>query len=282
MSNIEDDDEFLYGSESPKPKRQKTTTQDASEDASISEALGLDSTATSGDATKAPPATNEVAATDEGDEEEEEDDEEEDDDSDIEFVIDTKPGQKAEAPSRQVPYSTGKATAANDTAKEAATTGGKEIQRAEKPPGIDINAVAEHNGKPLTEVVIEDLEDKPWRRPGSDITDYFNYGFDEFTWTAYCSKQDTLRANYTPQKVMAMMGMPVFPPEMMTFNQGFPGMPGMGAGGFPPPPAGFMGMNNDDNGAYGGSNIVAGNNNGNNSGHGGHGSGGSGPGYRRK
>jgi pre-mRNA 3'-end-processing factor FIP1 len=56
------------------------------------------------------------------------------------------------------------------------------------------------------------MEDKPWRMPGADITgkfliyqknilsnkifncsDYFNYGFNEDTWRAYCEKQKRLR-----------------------------------------------------------------------------------------
>lgn len=40
---------------------------------------------------------------------------------------------------------------------------------------------------------------------GADVTDYFNYGFDEFTWTAYCSKQTNLRNEYNPGKVMAVL-----------------------------------------------------------------------------
>ena len=39
---------------------------------------------------------------------------------------------------------------------------------------------------------------------GADVTDYFNYGFDEFTWTAYCSKQTNLRNEFNPAKVMAV------------------------------------------------------------------------------
>ena len=30
---------------------------------------------------------------------------------------------------------------------------------------------------------------------GADITDYFNYGFNEETWTAYCEKHRTLRGD---------------------------------------------------------------------------------------
>jgi hypothetical protein len=40
---------------------------------------------------------------------------------------------------------------------------------------------------------------------GADVTDYFNYGFDEFTWTAYCSKQTNLRNEYDPAKVMGVL-----------------------------------------------------------------------------
>ena len=29
---------------------------------------------------------------------------------------------------------------------------------------------------------------------GADITDYFNYGFNEDSWKLYCSKQNRLRA----------------------------------------------------------------------------------------
>lgn len=35
---------------------------------------------------------------------------------------------------------------------------------------------------------------------GADITDYFNYGFNEDTWTKYCKKQARLRMETTPNK----------------------------------------------------------------------------------
>ncbi|KAI5184729.1 hypothetical protein NEHOM01_0331 [Nematocida homosporus] len=40
------------------------------------------------------------------------------------------------------------------------------------------------------------FSDKPWRRPGEDITDYFNYGFTESTWAEYVSKQKRLREEH--------------------------------------------------------------------------------------
>ncbi len=38
--------------------------------------------------------------------------------------------------------------------------------------------------------------DKPWRKPGADITDYFNYGFTEDTWNIYCERQKKLRSEF--------------------------------------------------------------------------------------
>ena len=36
---------------------------------------------------------------------------------------------------------------------------------------------------------MDELAEKPWQKPGADITDYFNYNFTESTWRAYCIKQ---------------------------------------------------------------------------------------------
>jgi pre-mRNA 3'-end-processing factor FIP1 len=51
--------------------------------------------------------------------------------------------------------------------------------------------------------------DKPWRLPGTDVSDYFNYGFDEFTWTLYCLKQEKNREQAQEEKTQfnsMMMG----------------------------------------------------------------------------
>lgn len=39
----------------------------------------------------------------------------------------------------------------------------------------------------IFDVNIDTLEEKPWRTPGVDVTDYFNFGFDEDTWKHYCA-----------------------------------------------------------------------------------------------
>ncbi|XP_062858168.1 pre-mRNA 3'-end-processing factor FIP1 isoform X4 [Trichomycterus rosablanca] len=43
------------------------------------------------------------------------------------------------------------------------------------------------------EVDVEPHEEKPWRKPGADLSDYFNYGFNEDTWKTYCDRQRRLR-----------------------------------------------------------------------------------------
>ncbi len=44
---------------------------------------------------------------------------------------------------------------------------------------------------------------------GADITDYFNYGFDEHTWRDYCERQRKLRIeNSTKSKIAVFQGAP--------------------------------------------------------------------------
>lgn len=57
----------------------------------------------------------------------------------------------------------------------------------------DFEGVGSINGVAAHEFSIDSLEDKPWRKPGADITDYFNYGFNEETWRAYCERQKRFR-----------------------------------------------------------------------------------------
>uniref|UniRef100_A0A8C1WR89 Pre-mRNA 3'-end-processing factor FIP1 n=1 Tax=Cyprinus carpio TaxID=7962 RepID=A0A8C1WR89_CYPCA len=45
----------------------------------------------------------------------------------------------------------------------------------------------------VLQVDVESFEEKPWRKPGADLSDYFNYGFNEDTWKTYCDKQRRLR-----------------------------------------------------------------------------------------
>ncbi|XP_065320477.1 pre-mRNA 3'-end-processing factor FIP1-like isoform X2 [Gordionus sp. m RMFG-2023] len=58
---------------------------------------------------------------------------------------------------------------------------------------LDLEEIGKFNNIPIYDVNLEELEDKPWRKPGADITDYFNYGFTEETWKLYSEKQKNMR-----------------------------------------------------------------------------------------
>lgn len=75
------------------------------------------------------------------------------------------------------------------------TTPGQD--KAKQPAGKfsieEFESVGTINGVPAHEFSIDSLDEKPWRKPGADITDYFNYGFNEETWRAYCERQKRMR-----------------------------------------------------------------------------------------
>lgn len=56
-------------------------------------------------------------------------------------------------------------------------------------PTIDPDVPGTLDGRSILEVDLNALADKAWRRPGSDISDWFNYGFDELSWEAYCYRR---------------------------------------------------------------------------------------------
>ncbi|KRT82548.1 hypothetical protein AMK59_4387 [Oryctes borbonicus] len=70
-----------------------------------------------------------------------------------------------------------------------ATDKTKQVQQPGKFAVEEFDQVGTINGVPATEYNLDSLEEKPWRKPGADITDYFNYGFNEDTWRAYCERQ---------------------------------------------------------------------------------------------
>lgn len=61
---------------------------------------------------------------------------------------------------------------------------------------------------PIIDADLDDdtlFEDRPWRRPGADPTDYFNFGFDEQSWREYCIKQKTLREEQATKKRIGLV-----------------------------------------------------------------------------
>ncbi|KAI3506030.1 hypothetical protein L1887_28383 [Cichorium endivia] len=45
----------------------------------------------------------------------------------------------------------------------------------------------------ILDVNIDVFEQKPWKHPGADITDYFNFGLNEHSWKLYCNQVDEYR-----------------------------------------------------------------------------------------
>ncbi|QIW99699.1 hypothetical protein AMS68_005217 [Peltaster fructicola] len=139
---------------------------------------------------------------------------------------------------------------------------------------VEEEALWPANGKKITDLDIDaDLAEhsKPWRLPGTDVTDFFNYGFDEYTWTQYCAKQQSMSNNISElkdqdtmmksmlnmgegmpdmnQMMQMMMGGMGGDPSKMDFSQmmsmGMPGMPPAGQqpnAGFNNAQAGFNGQ----------------------------------------
>ncbi|KAF2268809.1 hypothetical protein CC78DRAFT_565259 [Lojkania enalia] len=84
---------------------------------------------------------------------------------------------------------------------------------------IDVNAdpVYPAVGKPISQIDMDaDLAEsmKPWRLPGADQSDYFNYGFDEFTWEMYRQRQSNIAATLAQQKAETAQFQQMFMPSM--------------------------------------------------------------------
>lgn len=89
------------------------------------------------------------------------------------------------------------------------------------------NPIHQATGKPILEIDLDtdfkDESSKPWRKPGADVTNYFNYGFDEFTWASYCLKKQNMpkeikAINQETEQIKAFMDQ---------IPSGMPGMPSM-------------------------------------------------------
>ncbi|KAF4867714.1 Pre-mRNA polyadenylation factor FIP1 [Colletotrichum siamense] len=190
-------------------------------------------------------------------------DEDDDEDSDIDIITERKDGTKA-APPTQSRYSDirniPQRSASNDMPVKAAPAKEESPAASVLPLGIpsadkaaaaaskstvDVNANPPYPpaGKPITAVNIdEDLpeNEKPWRKPGTDISDYFNYGFDEFTWALYAAKQEAVRGEYNADAIAA--GNKKMMEDFGMMMMGGMNMPGGGAGAQQAQAAGMGGM----------------------------------------
>lgn len=69
------------------------------------------------------------------------------------------------------------------------------------------------DGRSILEVDLGAMADKPWRRPGSDISDWFNYGFDEISWEAYCYRRRELGDIASVLKTNVIVRFPLVSPS---------------------------------------------------------------------
>ncbi|XP_045619338.1 pre-mRNA 3'-end-processing factor FIP1 [Procambarus clarkii] len=185
MADVQDDDQWLYGDEKDDPRedgeindRPEADPDDARKENEQSRDMSVEEGSRE--------TEKEKDGEDKGDKEKEgekepgekgdDDDSSDDDDLTITIgVIKTQP-DIIQAPT--APHS------ARFQPKAAPNTGLKDD---------DFTSPGKINGVPMTEYNLADLEDKPWRKPGADISDYFNYGFNEETWFKYCERQKRMR-----------------------------------------------------------------------------------------
>ncbi|XP_076026488.1 pre-mRNA 3'-end-processing factor FIP1 isoform X2 [Genypterus blacodes] len=169
----DEEEEWLYGDESE--------SKDEDEEAKLNAAIS----ATADTPTDEANASGEKMASEapaEGAGEDDDSDSDSDDDDDVRVTIgDIKTGALQFTPYGAPPVNLNIKTAGSRPYGQA------------KLKGVDLDAPGNVNGVPVLEVDMESFEEKPWRKPGADLSDYFNYGFNEDTWKAYCEKQKKLR-----------------------------------------------------------------------------------------
>ncbi|AET41003.1 cleavage polyadenylation factor subunit FIP1 Ecym_7155 [Eremothecium cymbalariae DBVPG len=139
-----------------------------------------------------------------------------DSDSDVEIIIGTgTDSSKLDSKNLATPSTAATITSASEstiepvsersvttTATVAAVVNDTSAAVGKAVGALDLNAVGEYEGQPITDVDPEVLKEKPWRQPGANISDYFNYGFTEDTWMEYLHKQEKLRKEYNPRKIL--------------------------------------------------------------------------------
>ncbi|XP_071539771.1 uncharacterized protein [Panulirus ornatus] len=182
MADVQDDDQWLYGDEKDESKEEgeindKTTNETQKTAQEDEQNKGTPMEEGEGEAEKDKEGEDKGEKDKEGDKEDgEKGDEDSSDDDDLTITIGAIKTQPdiIQAPTHSARFQP----------KAAPTTGLKDE---------DFTSPGKVNGVPITEFNIADLEDKPWRKPGADISDYFNYGFNEETWFKYCERQKRMR-----------------------------------------------------------------------------------------
>ncbi|XP_026881389.2 pre-mRNA 3'-end-processing factor FIP1-like [Electrophorus electricus] len=173
---VEDEEHWLYGDENSKNQSVNNETREK-------EGV-LDGSTSMEDKNNTEQAAKSVK------EEEEEDSDSDDDDDDDDDVKVTIGNIKTGAPTYM-------GTGINLNIKPVRGYGVASANKLQS-KGVDMEALSGFNGLHAVETDTDMYEDKPWRKPGADLSDYFNYGFNEETWKAYCEKQRRLLLGLEP------------------------------------------------------------------------------------
>ncbi|KAJ1921250.1 pre-mRNA 3-end-processing factor fip1l1 [Mycoemilia scoparia] len=209
---MEDDDAFLYG-DNNEEKTQQTLEQENKEVHEITNVGSDKESNKSKDQAETSlykdenPATvsddNKSANASDDDDKESanESGSEYDDDSDdsLEVIISTKKEEEEKKEAEKEEKETDGATLLNSVQESLATLKGGQGK-------LDMLTVPLIKDIDMYEFDIDTLEDKAWRKPGADITDYFNFGFTEQTWKVYCLKQKRLRSELTTRTMVNATG----------------------------------------------------------------------------
>ena len=231
-----DDDDFLYGSDNDKDteNKQLETNNEIKEIPQSQSQTPVNNIPIETKVSEEPQLQSDIQSESYSDS---------DSDSDVEFIIgslESKPIVRPTTTTQIIPetiQSTTEPTIINQQDQDQVQS---EIQQQQQQiktvpvltnndtNGFNINKIGTFNDIPITELSIEELKDKPWRLPGSDLSDYFNYGFNEITWRMYCSKFEKINENLNNNMGMNINGV-----------MNFMNMPGMNVPGMNP-----MMMNN--------------------------------------
>lgn len=199
MAEVQDDDQWLYGDDKDDGKEEEgELTEKADENEKTAEENGKEETPAEGDKEEGEETEKDTADDQEKDKDKDGEDKEdkdkegskdgaekgEDDDSsdedDVTITIGVLKTQPDIIQAPTAPHS------ARFQPKATPSAGLKDE---------DFSSPGKVNGVPITEFNMAELEEKPWRKPGADISDYFNYGFNEETWFRYCERQKRMRIN---------------------------------------------------------------------------------------
>ncbi|XP_069129764.1 pre-mRNA 3'-end-processing factor FIP1-like isoform X3 [Argopecten irradians] len=134
-----------------------------------------------------------------GEEESQEKDDDDDSDDDVQVTI----GDIQTFPLNEAPRNLFKAQGGYQKSAGAAAASKAQTGTTTTVKGVDLDAPGTINGVNQFEFDLDGLQadEKPWRKPGADITDYFNYGFNEDSWRMYCDKQRRHRIDANPGTV---------------------------------------------------------------------------------